>query len=444
MIRRRDPPAPFVYAPKEWRCECPTASAVSGSFTKPISLAAQKRGAVLLAAFLFPGGGATYAAPWLLGLGIAGRITRLPQPRSAASFRIPVLAFVGWLFVSALYSPLPVVAFESWALAAVAFGIVLPTITAALDGEHLLVRRMHAACAVGTFGAAAYGLLFLRAEHLDRAQLPGLGPNALGFGLAAGMLLTLPLLKARLLWAAGAAGVLTVALAGVIATFSRAALYAMIAGGVVFLCLEGRRLSWRLVALAGLMAAIGIAVLLARPGVQSLFAEHLHLSGRVGERTELRGTVRFLTNPAENSDRVPIWRAAAVMIQRRPWVGLGLGVFPFVVHDSAPDIPPGTPPHNLFIDIAVEGGLPALGAFVAIIATAVVRGAHDRDSWRNAQLAALAGMLAAEIRDNVLMGFHMSIGFMLVLAALAATERRSAAAEETAAPAIPPACTEGR
>src|SRR5690348_5303261 len=166
--------------PKERRHSCPRATAVPALSRRWLGVPAQKRLALLLAAFLFPGGGAIYAAPWILGLRIAERIKRVPHGQAAAVFRMPVGVFVGWVLISALFSPLPAVALESWALAAIAFGIILPAMTDALDGAPELVRNVHRACAAGTLGAAVYGLLFLRAQHLARAQLPGLGPNALG------------------------------------------------------------------------------------------------------------------------------------------------------------------------------------------------------------------------------------------------------------------------
>jgi O-antigen ligase len=121
-----------------------------------------------------------------------------------------------------------------------------------------------------------------------------------------------------------------------------------------------------------------------------------------------------------------IWQTDLRVIRDHPWFGVGLGVFPFIVHRWAVEdpraawIPQGTPPHSLFLDMGAEVGILGAVAFLYIPITGIFWALRRQDLWRNGAIAAMVGMMVAEVRDNILIGFHMALGFILILAMLVA------------------------
>jgi putative inorganic carbon (HCO3(-)) transporter len=78
--------------------------------------------------------------------------------------------------------------------------------------------------------------------------------------------------------------------------------------------------------------------------------------------------------------RIEIWSRAVFMIRDFPFTGIGMGSFrevadlfyPFFLHDAA-DIPHA---HNLFLQVAVDLGIPGLMAWLSILASVIAV------SWR--------------------------------------------------------------
>ncbi len=402
--------------------------------------------ALLTTAFLFPLGGATLVLPWYLALRIA-QLFRGPRPRSIPRrLGVPIALFLGLALLAGVLSPLPSVALGSWALAALAFAVVLPTVIEVLNATPELLRPLHQAVASGAIVAAVYGFVAVYVEHPatnnlwdERAHLPALGGNALGFGLMAAVFLIVPLLRTRGVWPVIYAAALVVVIAGILATFSRAALYGLVAGGVVCLWLEGRKWPAWLAAVVVLSVALSLLIVLNIPLVQQLLTIQLkylglELRGPATASAIFRQTLEFLLSSAGNTDRLPIWRSAVTVIRHHPWLGVGLGVFPFIVHQSVPAIPPGTTPHSIYLDLAAETGIPAALAYLTAVAAALVWAWRHGTLYRNAAVAATVAMLAAELRDAILIGFHMALGFLLILGLLVAPDgeaRRHVSSKDT-------------
>jgi putative inorganic carbon (HCO3(-)) transporter len=380
----------------------------------------QQRLALLAIAFLLSGGGAALVFPWLLVLWIV----RLIREHHLRWVRSPLdLAVAGFLLlalIAGLRSPMPAIALESWLLTVLSLVIVLQTILDTLHEVPHFVRSLHKAFALGTLCAAIYGLLVLYVQHTDRAQLPALGGNALGFGLMVGVFLTLPLLREVFPWSGISAFAAIVGMAGLIATFSRGALYGLAGGGAVYLWLGRREVPFRVILAVTLGLVLGAVVSLSTPFILKPLAGHLNFHGHVEGTTIMRKAIQFVISKEGNSDRLLIWSADLRVIRSHPWFGVGQGVFPFIIHRFAPEIPYGTPPHNIFLNVAAEVGIPGAVVFLAMPVIAIAWGLKQRNCYRAAQVAVMVGMMASEIRDHILTGFHMFLGFILLLGMLLA------------------------
>lgn len=381
--------------------------------------------ALLATAFLFPAAGATFALPWLLGLRISRAITERRFPWVRSPFDVPIAAFLALALVAGVLSPLRAIALGSWVLIALAFVVVLQTVLEVLGESPGFIRPLHRALALGTLGAAIYGLVLFYAQHLDRAQLLTLGPQALGFALMAGIFLTLPLLEEPFPWPLISVVTLLVSAVAVIATYNRAALYGLTAGGLAYLWLGRRKVPWRLLATAALSLGIGLGVAVTSPLVLRGLGHALNFTGFVRGPIEgnmaLRKTIQFIFSWAGNNDRLAIWQIALRVIRHYPWFGVGLGGFRYIGQEwgvgipGADTLPAGTPPHSLYLNLAAEVGIPGALAFLALPGLAILRALRRRDAYHIGQIACMVGMLAAEIRDGILMGYHMSLGFILIL-----------------------------
>jgi len=340
-------------------------------------------------------------------------------------FDLPIAAFLLLALVAGLLSPLQEIALGSWLLAGLGFVIMLQAGLDALSEVPGFLRSLHRAFALGTLSAAIYGLIVFLMQHLDRAQLLTLGPQAFGFGLMVGIFLSLPLLEEPFPWPFVALLTLGVSGTAVFATFNRAAFYGLALGGLVYLGLAWRRLPLRSLMGAMFSFVLGLVIAATTPVILGTLAYQLHhvgfVHGSIEGTSVVRKTLQFLFSPAGNSDRFPIWQVDLRVIRRYPWFGLGLGGFLSIGPEWTVGIPGGeflprgTPPHSLYLNLAAEVGIPGALAFLALPVIAIVRALKQKDAYHIAQIACMASMLAAEIRDGILMGFHMSLGFILIL-----------------------------
>lgn len=404
-------------------------------------LPTQRTAALLVTAFLFPLGAATVMMPWLLWLRVAEivRDRRMWWVRSPVD--LPLGAFVVVGLIAGVLSPYPQIGLGSWALGALGFAVAFQLALTDLERTPGLARGLHRAFALGTLCAALFGLAVVVFEHADRARLPTIGADAFAFGLAAGVFLTFPLFNGPRLWRVVAALTVIAAVVAILASFTRAALYAAVAGSLVhFAQLRGARARLTYLGFVAAAAAVGIVGVLLTPQIVGALAGHLVESnvvqGPVSGVTALRKTLGFLFSKEGYTDRLFIWEGFVRIVQARPWFGVGLGVSPFVIYQWDQNLQPGMPAHSLYLDLASEVGIPGTFAFLAIPAVAIVSAVRRRDPFRDAAIAAVVGMLAAEIRDTILLGFHMAIGFMLTLALLVA-QRDAGVTERPVVPPVP-------
>jgi len=138
------------------------------------------------------------------------------------------------------------------------------------------------------------------------------------------------------------------------------------------------------------------------------------------------------------SGRVEIWSRALYAIQDFPFTGCGLGTFREVVWILYPlfTIPPTTDiahAHNIFLQVAVDVGIPGLLAYVALLGVAGVVGwrtARQDARLRPLALGLLGGLLALHVyglTDALAPGSKPALAFWLALGLLAVAARLAAA-----------------
>lgn len=223
----------------------------------------------------------------------------------------------------------------------------------------------------------------------------------------------------RLLWAVGAA-LLGVAL---LLSQSRSGwLAVVITTGVVLLLLArfDQRRPWRLFFASVLMAgAVAAGVVLWR-----LPADFLAQLWTEPPRETVVGSL------ATFSFRLEIWRWALAAIGDFPVTGVGLASFPAVVHRLYPTLIPvsyvGAHAHNIFLQTALDVGVPGLVAYLALIfAASVMTWQLLRQQSQSATLAlgAWGGLLALHVyglTDALEIGAQPGIVLWLLLGLITA------------------------
>ncbi|MEW6227525.1 MAG: O-antigen ligase family protein, partial [Bacillota bacterium] len=300
--------------------------------------------------------------PQLILLGCA--IYRLGVDPEARRLRLTLsngvlLALGAWM----LLSTIPAVSrFDAWGGTvgmALSVWVTLAAISRVMaDTNGLGGRLVKVFLASATLGAiyalSRFAVFLTKHVGLPRAELPFAGCNAAGTVLAAAVLVALGCLKTtkrseRVMLTAA----IPILVAALIATQSRGAFVALVAGLAVFGLRSKRRLVLGLIPLTVLLAVF----IQVYPPVASRYASIL--------------------SPMANKDRLEIWRTALLMIRDHPVLGIGVNNFEDVyLHYPHPDVFNGSQPfaHNVFLEIGAAAGIPGLLAFVALVVTAIRAG----------------------------------------------------------------------
>jgi len=108
--------------------------------------------------------------------------------------------------------------------------------------------------------------------------------------------------------------------------------------------------------------------------------------------------------------RIEIWSRAIYAIQDFPFTGVGMGTFEQVVAVLYPLFlnPAGTVPHahNLFLQVAVDLGLPGLIAYLSLLGLAFFGGLSAYRTFRRREELALSGLCAGCMAGLVGMCMH--------------------------------------
>ena len=401
------------------------------------------------------------AAPWLL----------FPELLPAATVVALLALALVWLLTLALdRAALPRTPFNlAFVLLGVALAVgilvsadpaeTLPKATGVVLGLALwrfvvvaVGRRRHVAVAVGLLlficlGFSVTGVLSLRelpkipaltaANPFRNLAVPGLAqlsthPNQLAALISFFLPLMVSLLAgrgprpSRHLWRVALALVALLVVAILVLTQSRggwiataAGLFALAALWAAVLPPSRARRGLRLVIAVGVLAALAVVVWI---GPTTLWELWLNPPADTAV-----GTLRTL------GVRRAIWPWAATAIADFPFTGVGLGAFRQVVFRLYP-LPPWPDydlghAHNIFLQTALDTGLPGLVAYLAVLFVAAAVGwrvARRDPGFRAVSLGLLAGLVALHVfglADALVLGAKPAIVFWFALGLLAAMNK---------------------
>ncbi len=328
-------------------------------------------------------------------------------------------AFVVIFFISGLLSSYRLIAVGEAVLLMLTIYFTFGPLSQMLHRDGTFLKPFLWAWTGGGVGAAAWGILGHVFTKLP-ASTPAIGPTALGTTLLIAIGLSLGLLSmAGSVWKfLGLAGGIAVLILGLALTYSRGAWGGTIIELGIFFLLVDLRHSWRALLL---LLLIGLA------GAAFVAVAHPVIDPAVIRRVE--GTTFSLAGPHW---RVFLARSALAIFRSHPLVGTGFGTFSLAYPEyrfpGDPNPLPVPFAHNIFLNVAAEGGALGLAAFTAIIGWALVAGwrwhAQSRSPWDRiasaAVLSAFMGMLTHQLFDGTIQSVHLGAGLWFLVAILGA------------------------
>ena len=197
-------------------------------------------------------------------------------------------------------------------------------------------------------------------------------------------------------------------------TYSRGAIVAFAAAGIFIASIKSKWL-FILVCLFAMLALINPNVL--PSSLRDRFASTITKQEPIYQQS-----LEDRLEPSAKT-RIIIWKGALKMIGDRPFLGVGYGVFPYMINFYAPV--GKRDPHNAYILIAAELGLIALGVFLWIIALIykntlfLYKKSKDKfiKSFALGFLAGIVGLLVCNIFGSR-MDSQILMGFFWILTAL--------------------------
>lgn len=221
----------------------------------------------------------------------------------------------------------------------------------------------------------------------------------------------------------------TLVIGALLLTQSRSGWFGGTAGLLALISLRGlgsRRRWARWLGVILPVAAITLAVILTLQFAPQLLQENLY-------DKIIRNPVEEMVGSISLADRVEIWSRALYAIQDFPLTGCGLGTFSRVVPLFYPlfTISPGTEithAHNIFLQTALDLGLPGLVAYLALLMIAIAlcwrQTRTGKNRWTRAVALGLAGGLIAlhfyGLTDALALGSKPAVIFWFALGLVAA------------------------
>ncbi len=378
-----------------------------------LSLERSRKAALLATAFLFSAGYTAIGLTLMLLVVIAeGVVTRqLPWQRSEGD--VYFVGFIALFLVSGWVSPYRPIAVGSAGLAALTIFVAFGPLYRQLRADRGFLQPFLWAWVLGGILAAAWAFTLHRLTGRP-AFTPEQNQNALGTALLIPLLLGLGL-SLRSQTARGyllAAGC-EVLILGLALTTSRGAWLGAGFGILSFLWLMRSRLSWR-EGLVLVFVGILLAVIL------------------IGfERDSPALAHRASTLFDQYQGRIALAKSARAIFADHILLGTGLNTFS-IVHTQYKFpgdidlVPPSA--HNIFLNMAAEGGILGLVTFSVIVVWAGLRGRRwYRASISRAEiilsatvLSTFLGVLVHQLFDSTLLSVHLGSGLWFLVAIMAA------------------------
>jgi O-antigen ligase len=336
----------------------------------------------------------------LVGLGWIGTVlTRGGRLHALAQHRRLVLwlgLFVLWMTLTTAWAQRPSIAANGaayWALAALAFLVVVTTVTSIRDVGLItggFVAGAVLAAAIGLAGGGLSAAATQAGQTAIQGRLTGGGgdPNLQAAAFVAAMFLTMGLLSVYRRRFARAALIVAFVIVTVafFATQSRGGLVALAAASIAALVLSpGQR--GRIIGLVLLACVVAAFVVAVNPGALQRITD-------IGGGT---------------SGRHDIWNVATAIFKQHPIVGIGVNNFQIAEPHFA--LRPGNvtrvtylvdtpaPVHNTYLQLLVETGVIGLIAFLAVVTASL------RSAWLAARLFEASGRPTyAQLARAILMG----------------------------------------
>lgn len=362
-------------------------------------------------ALLFSAGFAAYGSLGLLLVMIAAAIAERRVPWDSSPLDWPLWVLAGAVGLSAALSAFRPLALGSFGLLLLVFILGYGVTYRVLSRHPTTLAPVAVAWMIGAVAAAVMAIHAYLTTPLAILG-PGtrtyhLGHTALGTTMAVASLISLGQVMAR-------RSLPTTLLALLTAVLSTA--------GLVLTASRGAWLGW----------GVGVTAL-------ALVAVRRKVSGRALAATlgvvVLAGALLYVTKPTRllqargpsGPTRIYLWGLTASMISDHLWWGTGLGTFRLVYHQYLPnpaayrEDPPSA--HNIYLNMFVEGGVIAGGAFVFLLLAAARIGwlhvARHHDPEAAGFFAAYLAVLARESVDGTILSYHLGLGFLMLLAIIA-------------------------
>lgn len=378
------------------------------------SLDRLQKGALLFTALAYSAGYATVGLALLFLVAIAEVVIKRRIPWRPSPLDPFLVAFVGVMLISGWVSPHRTVAVASVGLAALTIYLGYGALQRSVARSPNFLDAFLIAWAIGGVAAAAWAIAIYLATN-QPAFTPAIGRNALGTTLLIALIITIGLYivsQGRARWLA-AAGIVVQAV-GLGVTFTRGAWLGAVGALAALTLLERRKTAPAL----AIVLVVGITGAVLAGSQREVFVSKIADVPRV----------------EPNVGRLAIAHSAVDIFRNHPITGTGLNTFylEYPQYQYTADISPTQPfAHNIFLNMAAEGGVLGLLAFVLTILAALAVGwrRHARaPSSRSrtmmaAILAAFIGLLIHQQFDGTAISVHLGLGMWLLIGALALPNR---------------------
>ncbi len=376
----------------------------------PSWLERSKRGAVLVTAFLIPAGYPVIGLVLLVLAIIVEGVVRGRIPWRSSPVDVLLAGFTAVFLVSGWFSQYRPMAVGSAGLAALTIYLAFGPLYQLLRRDVGFLKTLLRAWVAGGILAAAWGFYLHRLTGLP-AFTPQLPQNSLATAILIGLVLDLGLfLTSNHRWRYVTAGGYVLFFLTLTVTTSRGAWLAAAFALISFFSLVGFRYVWQGILLT----------------VLAVVAVITFTTTTTTERTRLS-----LEKENPTFDRILLARTAEAIFLDHPVFGTGLNTYSLV--HSKYKLPGDTnvaPPyaHNVFINMAAEGGALGFAAFTAIVIWAGIAGWR----WHSAStsqpeiimsatiFSAFLATLVQQMFDGTVLSVHLGTALWFLIAILAA------------------------